>query len=176
MVWRRKHYHPSTLLIITSYVMQVMLPPRAARVSQGQNRVGRSGRIAFFPKHRRARLSLPPNPPISLPHFILPYKLTHSSSHPLRGEPNGPSERLEKCRAFVGTPRVGDFYLPILHPGDMCSSEKINKPWKSVATHVTTDPRKSDELHRIRDTKWATSRDRRSSDFVRAESGRVTYL
>lgn len=60
--------------------------------------------------------------------FSLPYKLTHSASHPLQGQPNGPSEIHTKCRGLTGTPRVGDFYLPIPHPGNMCSGEKINNP------------------------------------------------
>lgn len=86
------------------------------------------GGTTYFPKQRRAPVPLPPNPPISLPHFILPYKLTHSSSHPLEGQPNGPSEMHMKCRGLMGTPRVGEIYLPIPHPSDMCSAEKINKP------------------------------------------------
>lgn len=89
------------------------------------------GRDHIFQEQRRARLPLPPNPPISLPHFILPYKLTHSSSHPLVGQPNGPSEMRMKCRGLMGTPRVGEIYLPIPHPSDMCSGEKINNPLKS---------------------------------------------
>lgn len=87
---------------------------------------------SFFTEQRRARLSLPPNPPISLPHVILPYKLTHSSSHPLQGQPNGPSKMHMKCRGLPGTPRVGEIYLPIPHPGDMCSGENQQHVHKSV--------------------------------------------
>lgn len=92
------------------------------------------GGTAFFPEQRRARLPLPPNPPISLPHIILPYKLTHCSSHPLQGQPNGPSEMHMKCRGMMGTPRVGEIYLPIPHPNDMCSGEKINNLYKPRQT------------------------------------------
>lgn len=92
------------------------------------------GGTAFFPEQRRARLPLPPNPPISLPHIILPYKLTHCSSHPLQGQPNGPSERHIKCRGLMGTPSVGEIYLPIPHPNDMCSGEKINNLYKPRQT------------------------------------------
>ena len=88
---------------------------------------GREGPL-FSPEQRRARLPLPPNPPISLPHFSLPYKLTHSASHPLLSQPNGPSEPPAPCRGLTGTPRVGEIYLPIPHPGDMCSGEKNQQP------------------------------------------------
>lgn len=35
----------------------------------------------------------------------------------------------------MGTPRVGEIYLPILHPSDMCSAKKINNPQK-MFTHL----------------------------------------
>lgn len=93
----------------------------------------RGGRVwegpHFFLKQQW--IPLPPQThPSPLPHFILPYKLTHSFSHPLQGQPNGLNKMHMKCRGLMGTPRVGEIYLPILHPSDMCSAKKINNAQK----------------------------------------------
>lgn len=185
VVLRRKHdykekwpfFYSSTLLQITFYMMQVTLPPRAARVSQGggQSWAGRPGRIAFFlPKHRRGSTSFPPPlKPTHLPPTLLfsPYKLTHSSSHP---PPRHAKWAEREARAVPGFPREHppcgrSFTCPFSTPVTCARRRKINRKQKCVATHVAIrpDPRKSDRIA-------ANSRQKggnvsRSSDFVKSQ-------
>lgn len=35
----------------------------------------------------------------------------------------------------MGTPRVGEIYLPIPHPGDMCSAQENQQSAKKELTH-----------------------------------------
>lgn len=59
-------FHPSTLLTIASYMMQVTLPPGAGRVSQGRAGWDGMGGITFFSK-ASAGSTFPPPKPTHLP-------------------------------------------------------------------------------------------------------------
>lgn len=60
----------------------------------------------------------PPPKPTHLPTYTLslPYKLAHSSSHPLRGQPNGPSETFSKHRVRWEHPVWAKFTCPFPTP------------------------------------------------------------
>lgn len=84
---------------------------------QGGSRVGEYGRDHIFFHQSSGGLGLPsPQTHPSPSHtFILPYKLTHSSSHPLQGQPNGPSEMHMIVQGFDGNTPCGRF-LPAHSP------------------------------------------------------------
>lgn len=135
------------------------------------------GGVTFFfpPKHRRARLSLPPNPPISLPHFILPYKLTHSSSHPPPRQAKWAEREARQVPGFRGnTPCGRNLPAPFSTPVT-CALRRKSTSRKKCGHACTTEPRESEPNSRHKKTGQRLT-SRRSSDFVRAKSGRVTYL
>lgn len=142
---------PSTSFTIPSYMMQVTLPLGAGRVSAGASRVGRHGRDhIFFPK-ASAGSTFPPPKPTHLPPtlYFCPINWLTPLATPLRGKPNGPSERLGKCRAFVGTPRVGEIYLPHSPPRWHVLFGENQQAAKVRATHVQQS---RVNRNRIRDT------------------------
>lgn len=196
IVWKHKHYckkkSVSFCLFEIVMVSLMTLPtPRLCsrshltwcksrfRWEQGEFRRGEQGGTVwegshFFPKHRRARLSLPPNPPISLPHFILPYKLTHSSSHPPPRQAKWAEREARQVPGFRGnTPCGRNLPAPFSTPVT-CALRRKSTSRKSAATHARQSRA---NRNRIRDTKNGQRlTSRQSSDFVRAKSGRVTYL
>lgn len=150
------------------------------RREQGEFRRGEQGGTVwegshFFPKHRRARLSLPPNPPISLPHFILPYKLTHSSSHPPPRQAKWAEREARQVPGFRGnTPCGRNLPAPFSTPVT-CALRRKSTSRTSAATQCTTEPRESEPNSRHKKNGQRLT-SRQSSDFVRAKSGRVNLL
>lgn len=122
------------------------------RWKQGEFRRGEQGGTVwegshfffFSPKHRRARLSLPPNPPISLPHFILPYKLTHSSSHPPPRQAKWAEREARQVPGFRGnTPCGRNLPAPFSTPVT-CALRRKSTSRKKCGHACTTEPRESE--------------------------------
>lgn len=59
-----------------------------------------------------------------------------------------------KCRGLTGTPRVGEIYLPIPHPGDMCSGENQQHVQKSVTDGLKNALHKKKIYIRFNEYKW----------------------
>lgn len=174
----RDSFHPSTSLPIASYMMQVTLPLGAGRVSQG--RAGWDGMVwegSHFFLQSIGGLDFPspqthPSPSHTL---FLPYKLTHSSSHPPPRQAKWAEREARQVPGFRGnTPCGRNLPAPFSTPVT-CAPRRKSTSRKKCGRAGTTEPRESEPNSRHKKTGQRLT-SRRSSDFVRAKSGRVTYL
>lgn len=107
--------------------------------------------------------------------LFLPYKLTHSSSHPPPRQAKWAEREARQVPGFRGnTPCGRNLPAPFSTPVT-CAPRRKSTSRKKCGHACTTEPRESEPNSRHKKTGQRLT-SRRSSDFVRAKSGRVTYL